>query len=665
MGFGEYKFDATSTADRVAKHISEHSRVELKPVEDPKRRARLEADPEKWLKYYLQATFPRPFDKPHIAIINGTMHASKTGGRFAVAGQRGIGKSTVLWGLILMLALSGAQPFPVCVPWAASALKRAFRFWRAQLCFNDRLFADYPEICAPFRHSKGSSQKLQHTSWRKTGKPTGASLAIGEGLIVLPDNRGCMGGTTINGNPRGLNHPTPDGRVLRPTIALLDDVQDRKTAKSMSQVRDTIAVIDGDVAGMGEAGVTMPMLMSGNCIAPDDVMAYYLASDRWQSIKIPCVEKWPDGWDEGRGKIAQLWREWWDLYRDGKGAPSYYRVHRKAMIHGMVLSAPGTFKKEIGVTDAYCAVMLNYFKMGEEAFNAECQQNPTRQGVTLYTLTPAVIQSRLSDRKPGEMPEWLSIRVAATDVNPSYGLTWGLTGFGRDQTAAVLGYGIHRMTISSGATKAESDQAIFENLVEHGKYLSALPCRPELWFVDAGGAAFDVVLRFCMPERVSEFKILPSPAERLCGIKAMACTGRGARNYRPYGKSIVGKPKEQCHMAVDPTRRHWIAFNADYWREIAQKAWTGSPGAPGSCTLPAGAHQTFSEQICREQLQGKAEIGGQMVWVWNTAPGPHDYGDTMTMCYMGAAWGGIGSTGKVVTQFRTNRRRSSGGVIHL
>ena len=49
-------------------------------------------------------------------------------------------------------------------------------------------------------------------------------------MIVLPSELGCIGGATINGNPRGLNYTLPSGIVLRPTIALLDDVQDRKTA---------------------------------------------------------------------------------------------------------------------------------------------------------------------------------------------------------------------------------------------------------------------------------------------------------------------------------------------------------------------------------------------------------------------------------------------------
>jgi hypothetical protein len=242
----------------------------------------------RWLKHYLAATFTRPFETPHLQIIDGTMQAHQTGGRFAVAAERGIGKSTVLWGMVLYLSLSGQQRYPICVPWADKALKRAFRFWKMALCFNDALGADYPEYCAPFRHARGVPQRVMTTRWRDTDAMTGAQLTVGEGIIVLPARRGCIGGSTINGNVRGLNHPQDDGTVLRPTLVLLDDVQDRGTAKSPVQVADTCDVIDGDVAGVGEAGRQVPMLMSGNCILPDDVMAHYLAHREWEGLRVPC-----------------------------------------------------------------------------------------------------------------------------------------------------------------------------------------------------------------------------------------------------------------------------------------------------------------------------------------------------------------------------------------
>jgi hypothetical protein len=633
-----------SDADRTAKSVALHSQVPWLECADPARRARLEADPVKWLRHYLAHTYTRPFERPHLAIIDGAIHASETGGRFAVAAERGVGKSSLLWGVVLYLKLTGHQTFPVCVPWSDKALKRAFRFWKSALCFNDAIGADYPEVCGPFRHSKGVAQRVLSTTWKggpNDGKPTGAGLAVGEGLIVLPDNRGCIGGATVNGNPRGLNHPLPDGRVLRPTLAMLDDVQDRGTARSAQQVQDTIEIIDGDVAGMGEAGTNLPMLMSGNCIAPGDVMAHYLESDRWKSVRVSCVESWPEGWKDGDGPTAKLWEEWHDLYRAGKGSVTFYRKHKAEMTRGFRLSAPGTFKRSKGMPDAFCGVMVSWFKMGPEAFHAEKQQRPMKRGVTMYQLTPQIVMSRSTERPAGEVPEWAQTVVAATDVNRSYALSTVVVAFGAHQVAAVCWYGLHPMAVQESMTEIEKRRLIYEGLAVHGRTLAGLQCRPAYWVIDGGGSPEGTVIQFAFN------------APQICGLQAACTFGRGWKNYRPVTKTTYRvRQGEQLQHVAERRDRQWIIYHADYWREVAQKAWLAAPGSPGSCSLPKGRHEDFAMQATREQLAGKEDVGGRAVWVWETAPGPHDFGDCMHMAYMAASVQGIGTGGAHTVQRR-------------
>jgi hypothetical protein len=364
------------------------------------------------------------------------------------------------------------------------------------------------------------------------------------------------------------------------------------------------------------------------------VAEHYLARPDWRAVRVGQVVSWPEGWEEKDSATRRAWDEWNELRTDDESsALAYYEANKERLTSGMAVSWDARFDAARGQPDAIYAAMVDYYAMGPEAFAAERQNAPLQKGVTIYDISADVICSRVSERQPGAVPDWSRLRVAATDINPSYGLTWALLGFGGDQTAAVLGYGVHEMGVAPGATEGETARAIYEALMAHGKALAALQCRPEVWVIDAGGAAFDVVLRFC------------SESARAVGIQATPCTGRGSRNYRAYGKSVLGRPREQCHTAVDTRGRKWIAWNADYWREVAQKAWTGSVGAPGSCSLPVGRHRDFAEQICREQLAGKGEVGGQMVWTWHTQPGRHDYGDCMAMAYMAAAWGGIGTGG--------------------
>ena len=629
-----------STAEREAKAVARHGQVDRRTCANRARRKRLERYPLRWLKWYLSETYTRRFEKPHKDIVAGAMNAYKDGGRFVVAAERGIGKSVLLWGMILYLALSGKRKYPVCIPWAAPDLKRAFRFWKNALCFNPRIDADYPEFTAPFVHAKGVSQRVATTTWKDTGDITGAQLTVGEGMIVLPSMIGCIGGCTINGNVRGLNHPQEDGTVLRPDIALLDDVQDRKTAKSQMQITDTINVIDGDVAGIGEAGKDLPILMSGNCTCPNDVMEHYLTDPDWHALKIGCVIKWPDGWDDDESEAKQLWTEWKDTGDTDR--PKFYRKHRKKMVKGMKLSAPSAFKKSEKIVDAFYGAIRMYYRMGHEAFMAERQQSPI-DSVAIsapYEITPDLVMARATDRKPLVVPEWVHAIHASTDVNPSYALSTVIIGMGQDQTCAVLWYGLHKCNVRDDLPKPEFDKQLYAEIIAHGKELAAMPVNPETWAIDGGGKNFDAVIRAA------------AESARACGIPAAAYTGRAWKHYRESGKTYQkGQPqREYCNIRStikDGRKIRWIVWHADYWREIAQRAWLGDPGAPGACTLPAGKHREFGAQICGDKLQGKDEVGGEMVWNWHTVPGKHDFGDAMAQGYALAAFGGIGTGGQV------------------
>ena len=610
-------------------------------------------DAEAWLLAYLPNAYPLPFGQVHREIIKAVTYAIDSGGNVAIAAPRGTGKSTLVNGLVLWALMTGRTAFPVVLPWDDRAKRRALRFWAGELCFNARLNRDYNDITEPFVKSRGIANRL--TALHKDDKSTGARLGITEGIIILPDGKGAIGSATINGNPRGLNYATIDGRIIRPSLCIIDDPQDRETAKSKIRIADTIETINADVAGMAGPDARMSMVMSCTVIERGDVADHYLSHPDWKSIRVGQVISWPAGFDEKGSEIRELW-DAWNVERQrgeqdqdgGSAALSFYDANKEKLLSGMIVSWQERYDRKRNQPDAYFAAMYDYYAMGEDAFAAERQNEPIKQGVTIYTLTPEIVQSRRTDRPAGSVPEWSRLRIAATDINPSYGLTYSVCSFGADQTASVLAYGIDAMNVEGGATNAEFARRTYEALINHGRKLASIPCKPDYWLIDAGGAAFDIVHRFCL-ESISLVKLVAIP-----------CTGRGARNYRPYGKSVLGKPREGCHTAVDTRNRKWIAFNADYWREQAQKAWTGSPGAPGSCTLPQGVHRDFAEQICREQLQGKAEIGGQMTWVWNTAPGPHDYGDCMTMCFVGAAFHGIGTGGGGIRPTTYKPKRKGG-----
>lgn len=648
-----------SVADRVAAHVARHSLVERKACADQKRRARLERSPEKWLAWYLHRTYVRKFDAPHREIIAGTIKAHETGGRFVVAAERGVGKSSLLYGLVLYLAMTGRRRFPVYLPWSQTVMKRGFQFWRGALAFNERLLADYPEICAPFAHGRGVAQKMAALRWADTETPCGAALQITDGLIVFPDALAVIGGSSVNGNPRGLNYPQPDGTILRPDLALIDDPQDRDTARSEAMVTATCETIDNDISGMGAAGARFPILMSGNCIVDGDVMARYLASPTWRPLRVSCVTRWPDGWAD-KGPAWKLWSEWWSLYHaDPKDGARHYRANRKAMTAGMELSAPNAYRSQVSreLPDAFCVAMCQYWQMGHAAFFAERQQTPLApESLAPFALTVPLIMSRTDDsRQPHERPGWVNTVVASTDIN-DYGLSSVILGLDNQQTAACMWYGM--ITAPGGGpvmlpdtSEAEKAGRLFDALVRAGEALGSCASRPSVWGIDAGYMG-PVVRRYA------------DTAGRKCGMQIILCRGMDGRRYRP-GFKAVGQPREQCHLTDWPLIGRGLAWNADYWKEVMQRAWLGDIGKPGGISLFSGEHRDYAEQILRERLLGKETVAGAPVWVFARQPGRHDYGDATAQAYAVAAYGGIGTGAGLPCVARHARPRDRVTVISI
>ena len=643
---------ARTAAERKRAQRRRERAIKRRKCAGPKRRARLEADTPKWIAHYAGAPDRMPYSPGHLAIIEGVERAVKNKTGIAVAIPRGDGKTTLLRSLAINLVFRGLVRFPVMVGWKIKDSTTAFkRTWLHALSASGRLQKDYPEFTQPFEESI-NSKALAGLTWEDTGSRIGADVDNRCGVIVLPDSRGAIAAVSAQSDVKGLNVPLPDGSVLRPDLLLFDDAQDVARADKPAAIADQVEIIENVFFGLSGPQTAMTVFCACTVEEKGDVSCWFLSRPGYESVRLSRIQRWPGGgvgndWPlKKTNKQRALWEKWWALHeeKDRDGRDRFYKRHRAAMIRGMQVLWEHRVKEGRDV-DAYDGAMYDYYDLGARAFSRGQQQDPTEEGATIYKLTPQIIQSRKADREPGEVPQWSRLRVAATDVNPSYGLTWTYLAFGADQTSAVVGYGIHKMHVDAGATDAETEKAIFSALVEHGRKLAAAPVRPECWIIDAGGAAFDVVLRFALH------------SERLCGLRAIAATGRGTRNYKPYGKSVLGEPREQCHVAVDVRGRKWVAWHADYWREQSEKAWTGSVGAPGSCSLPAGSHRTFAEQICREQLAGKGEIGGQIRWVWNTQPGAHDYGDCMSMCYMGAAFNGIGTGGRARRRKRYKERR--------
>jgi hypothetical protein len=637
---------------------------------DPERRATLERSPDKWLRHYLGTAFPLAWGAVHKDMILAAVRAIRKGCGMAVAAPRGTGKSTVMWGIAFFALLSGACKFPVVAGYSHAAARRMLRKWLLALADNKLIQADYPEFTQPFEVSIHAN-RLKALCWADTGHPCGADVRSGDGALMLPDGRGALGAVSIGGNVRGLHVALADGSTIRPDVLLLDDPQDKSTAQSAPLVRKTIDRIESDLFSMAGPDCRLAIMATVTVIAADDVAEYFLKHPDFEAIRVAQITEWPTGFADRASATRKLW-ETWNHERcegladhdGGKRAKAFYRANKAALTAGAAVSWPQRFDRKRGDPDAIFSAMWDYYRIGEAAFMSERQNAPMKENTTVYDLTAAIVASKVfKGRYRCDVAPDTRLIVASTDLN-HYGLHSAVAGFSNDQTACLAWYARFDNAgagiIPKDCPEADAKKRMFEALVTHGQQLAALPltqkglsARVGLWIIDSG--YFPDVVR----------KYLEGPGRTL-GIQVMAARGYAADRYRPTPKNVIGRPREQCHYADSPIAGRFIAFNADYWREVGQRAWLGTAGAPGSISLFDGPrHSEFSEHICREKLLEKLHGQYGTVWRWATAPGWHDYGDAVTMCFVAGAWGGIGTGGLVTTNTRQRTRARSIGGIEL
>lgn len=626
--------------------------ISQRPCADPKRRKRLEKNVEKWLKWYKPDVYYMPFCDVHRKIIKAALRSLKQGLGMVAAAPRGFGKSSLLGDIALFGVLTGLCSFPVVIGWQQRAGKKMLRGWLADLSENERIAADYgemgdqPDVCGPFQVTT-QGKAIRNLTWQD-GEMCGADIQLTDGYIVLPGCKVLMAGS-VKGSLRGVRAQV-DGRWVRPDVAFLDDPQDKPTAQSETLTNQVLERIDYDIMSLSGPNTRIALMAAVTVIDEDDVADSLLKRRDLEAIRMGQVSKWPAGWDDHKSEIRILWEEWNVERLDGmqedsdggKRARAFYRKNKAKMKRGFAVSWKDRKDKERGDPDALYAAMWDFYRLGENAFMAERQNQPVKQGATVYTLTPKLVMSRIDQKRDVLIAgEGFDTVIVATDIN-HYGLHSVAVAFSGDQSSQVIWYKrFDDITVPENAPEAERNRIVFEMLAVHGREVDSLFARANLWIID-GGYAHDVVQRY-----VKGRTKLPA---------TVVARGYGADRYKPWGKNVIGKAREQSHMTKWPMGKG-IAWNEHYWQEIAQRSWLGSVGAPGACSLFPGRHRDFAEQVTNERLMEKLEGKYGTVWRWRRKPGRNDYGDSFTMCFVGAAFFAINTAGADTEQPKQRRGR--------
>ena len=637
--------EASRKLARIVKHTDPPPQVKAA-------RSRLEKSLTKWMQHHGGEAFDRPFSEDHKRCIAKIEAAGNDGGMFALAMPRGHGKSTILKWATLYFMLTGRRRFVVVVAATAELAQAIVDFTRQQIQESDSLHAHYPHVTTYARATDGKAIKAKY-QLRADGKTSGilwskTTLVFPEVLDgkgqPYPSNGGILEGHGLTGAIRGKWRDTKSGKTLRPDFVLLDDPQTRESAESDAQCNMRERIITGDVLGLAGPRKRIAACMPCTIVRKGDLADRFLSHDthpEWQGETCSLVRSWPDAQDT-------LWQEYSRIFRDDglAAATIYYRNKRAEMDEGSAVSWKHRVRD--GELSAIQTAENLLIESGDQ-FWSEYQNVPKDPIAELapYTLTPEIILSRMTKRPAWEREQWVTRVFASSDINPSYAASTVVQGFGEDQSDALLWYGLYPLDIPvRDMPAAEYARALYPELVKHGKAIAASPCRPEAWALDAGGDQFDAIAPYV--DRLSQ----------ATGLTVIAFTGRRGIKYGAYGQTVVkSQIRQHCHGCATikgGQRLRWIAWDADFWGEVAQKAWLGEPGAPGQASLYYGRHWEFARQICNKRLVKIEDKGGKIEHTWQNVPGKQDFHDAMAQGYALAAYYGIGTGGQ------EEKRASSG-----
>lgn len=591
-----------------------------------------------------------------VPIIESMQEVVLHGGRREIMMARAHGKSSFVKGACLWALLYGHRRFLVAVAArAGDAASMIADIWTL-LETGENIAADFPEACLPVRALGGIMQRAANQTCN--GERT--RIAKNRERIELPTIAGsvCSGAIMV---ARGF---TAKARGLvkgsqRPDLLVLDDLQDEKMARNPRSVAEAIETLEGAFMGLGGHTRQIAAFMTATPIAPDDLAEQYANRKGWLTFRYPMVVSWPACFGAKGG--SDLWRKYFEIRQDAlqsgesehAAANDFYRAHREEMDAGGEVLNPNFFDPETELSGLQHAMNL-FAGTDESAFAAEYQMEPPRKKQIVNISVPLILSRVRRGTAAFHKPENTVFTALCTDLNPSYGLTSAMTCFEPNGTAFVTWYGIFAgapLPLSEKMPVPEWEGKLHKALCLLAERFAAFGLKPDQWGVDAGGTAFDTVLRFA------------SGCKDRFGLDCMPTVGRAGQNWNPNVKSHIAAARNETVLCAreHARRNRWIAFNADMWRETAQKAWQAEPGAAGGLSLldaNGARHNDFATQVCAEQLECKAQMqDGRTVYRWREIGKKHDYGDAVTMCFALAGAFGISPGGVYVPAVGKKHKR--------
>lgn len=583
---------------------------------------------------------------------------------------RGHGKTAYTKGAVLWTTATGRRRYVIGVAANEGNASNIIEDVFACITQSSAFIRDFPEIAVPFLKLEGAYQRAKTQNYH--GRPTNSKRSAG--LIVLPtvcdpttgkpfpSSGVTLEAVGFNAGARGKAKG-----IVRPDFIIFDDLQNDDAAQSDGQVEKMARKIKKTFMGLAGHRKKIAAIMTSTPIEADDLSETFAADSGWKTKTYRMVISWPKCHNpeasEADGRRAHdYWEEYWDIFNAEKeadrephvAANKFYRKHRKEMDDGAEVLNPKNFDQTTEISGVQHAMNI-LLRDGLDAFMAEYQMKPPRNAFA-FELTAKLILQRVRRGVPANtIPADTVLTVATTDINPGYAITTTVQAFDINLTALVTAYHVTPVKISDRLNDTEFDKRLTAALRAHGREIAALGIKIDRWGIDCGGRQFATVTKFAMG------------AEADIGIPTTAMLGRAGQTWNPNVRSRIRQEKNFTILCRDTQRRKWLAWNADVYKEKAQRAWATETGALGGLSLFDGGanHIKFAVQVANEKLKSKTrskDLSGRDCYIyrWKTR-NPHDYGDCVAMGFALAGSEGLTGTGEQMAKKKS--RLSIGGRV--
>ena len=302
------------------------------------------------------------------------------------------------WALLWAL-LNGHVEYGIYVAADKGASSTRLASIKTTLRFNQELAEDYPEIILPIQWVGGEARRAAgcrfhgetvEMRWGSDKLIFGTLPNYAEHAPWYADMKPNFGGildfASMESGLRGKAIERPDGRVIRPQLAVVDDPQTRESAASPAQVKKRLDILAGDISYLGSperpCGVLVPTTIVYEADLSDQLMDH-LKMPQYKGVRHGALDQMP--WEnldtpEQEEEVTNLWEnEYRELRRfdllDGtEHANTFYKKHRDTM-DGKTTALWEVRKNK----DEISAIQncMNLYLKDQEAFFAEFMNQPS------------------------------------------------------------------------------------------------------------------------------------------------------------------------------------------------------------------------------------------------------------------------------------------------